>query len=257
LLRAFGTFSPETFTIDISNGRSVYSGVNFGIRRRLEKHVQFSAWYSLSSAKGTSGGGGDELSTTNIQNHLDPFGDVQFGPAGRTDARHRMSLSAVLQAPGGIQIAPIFRYRSSLPVATIAGVDLNQNSVNNDIPAEAFAFDGFDSNHNPITKSLGACTTINCGRGTPFSQLNLRVSKGFRIAGSARIEAIGEVFNLFNALNPGGSSTASPTGFNTRQFTGTVTNKTPNPDFLRPVTYAGDFQQPEQRVGQIGLRFTF
>jgi hypothetical protein len=259
LLAAYGgnSISPANFNIDISNGRSLYNGVNFGVRRRLEKNLQLSAWYSLSSAKGTSGGGGDELSGNNIQNHLDPFGDIQFGPAGRTDARHRISLSAVVQVPGGVQIAPIFRYRSSLPVTLTEGVDVNQNGVNNDIPTEAFAFDGFDGSHNPIVKSLGSCTTVNCGRGTPFSQLNLRVSKGFRIARTARIEAIAEVFNLFNALNPGGSSSAGATGFNGRRFTGTLTNKTPNPDFMRPLTYAGDFQQPEQRVGQIGFRFSF
>jgi hypothetical protein len=259
LLAPFGgaNFSPANFNIDISNGRSLYQGINFGVRRRLEKHVQFSAWYSLSSAKSTSGVGGDELSSTNIQNHLDPFGDIQFGPAGRTDARHKITLSAVFQAPGGVQIAPIFRYRSSLPVTLTQGVDTNGNGVNNDIPSEAFAFNGFDSNHNPIVKDLGPCTTINCGRGTPFSQLNLRVSKGFRVVGTARVEVIGEVFNLFNALNPGGSSSAGATGFNGREFLGTITNKTPNPDFMRPLTYAGDFQQPEQRVGQIGFRFTF
>jgi hypothetical protein len=27
--------------------------------------------------------------------------------------------------------------------------------------------------------------------------------------------------------------------------------------FMQPVAYAGDFQQPEQRVGQIGFRFSF
>jgi hypothetical protein len=27
--------------------------------------------------------------------------------------------------------------------------------------------------------------------------------------------------------------------------------------FMQPTAYAGDFQQPEQRVGQIGFRLTF
>jgi hypothetical protein len=31
----------------------------------------------------------------------------------------------------------------------------------------------------------------------------------------------------------------------------------PLANFMQPVAYAGDFQQPEQRVGQIGFRFTF
>jgi hypothetical protein len=54
-------------------------------------------------------------------------------------------------------------YRSALPVALTEGVDLNQNGVNTDLPTEASAFDGLDSNRNPIVKSIGACTTINCG----------------------------------------------------------------------------------------------
>jgi hypothetical protein len=249
LLAPYGTFSPASFTIDISNGRSQYSGVNFGIRRQMRNHVSFNAWYSLSQAQGTSGNGADELSTGNIQNHLDPFGAVQFGPTGRTDARHRMTVSAVIELPAGFQVAPIFRYRSALPVGTTEGVDLNQNGSNNDIATEAFAFDGLDSNGNAIVKSLGSCATINCGRGAALSSLNLRVSKSFRLVGSARVEAIGEVFNLFNALNP--------SGFTFARFTGTIANKTPNATFLRPTAYAGDFQQTEQRLGQIGLRFSF
>jgi hypothetical protein len=249
LLAGFGSFSPASFTIDISNGRSVYDGVNVGIRRQMRRHMQISAWYSLSSAKGTTGNGADELSTSNIQNHLDPFNDVQFGPAGRTDARHRMTISGIFELPLGIQVAPIFRYRSALPVTLTEGVDLNQNGVNNDNPTEAFAFDGFDASHNPVIKDIGPCTTVNCGRGAALSVLNLRVSKSFRLIGTARVDAIGEVFNLLNSQDPG--------GFNGRRFLGTITNKTPNPDFMRPTVYAGDFQQPEQRIGQIGFRFSF
>ena len=90
---------------------------------------------------------------------------------------------------------------------------------------------------------------MNCGRGASLSSLNLRISKSFHLAGTARVEAIGEVFNLTNAINPG--------TFVVSRFTGTIANKATNPNFLRPTTYSGDFQQPEQRIGQIGLRFSF
>jgi len=30
-----------------------------------------------------------------------------------------------------------------------------------------------------------------------------------------------------------------------------------NPNYMQPSRFAGDFQQPEQRVGQIGFRLTF
>jgi Carboxypeptidase regulatory-like domain/TonB dependent receptor len=249
LLAAYGTFSPASFTIDISNGKSRYDGINFGVRRRMQHRVGFTAWYSLSQAKGTTGGGADELSTGNIINHLDPFSDKQFGPSGRTDARHRSTVTATVEAPLGIMIAPIFRFRSALPIALTEGVDLNQNGANTDLPLKAYAYGGLDANHNPIVKEIGACETINCGRGAALSTVSLRVSKSFKLFGSARVDAIGEVFNLFNALNPG--------GFIGRRTLGTITSPTPNPDFLRPTVYAGDFQQPEQRIGQIGFRFSF
>jgi len=247
-------FNPANITIDISDGESRFDGVNFGVRRRMREGLQFSAWYSLSSAKSMTGNGSDELNIQNIQNHLDPYADVQFGPSGRTDARHKTTLSAVWQAPGGFTVAPIFRSRSALPVNLTEGVDLNANGVNNDIATKAFAFDGFDDNGHVKVKEIGECKTINCGRGANQSTMNLRVSKGFRIKGTTRLEAIAEVFNLFNAKNP--------SGFIGRRFLGTVANPTPNvsggvPQFLRPTEFAGDFQNPEQRVGQIGFRFTF
>jgi hypothetical protein len=55
------------------------------------------------------------------------------------------------------------------------------------------------------------------------------------------------VFNLFNAKNPG-------TFITTRTINA---GAAVNPNFLKPTTYSGDFQQPDQRVGQIGARFTF
>ncbi|HEY7289432.1 MAG TPA: TonB-dependent receptor [Vicinamibacterales bacterium] len=249
LLAPYGTFNPASFTIDISNGRSLYKGVTFGIRRRLQNHVSVNAWYALASAESTSGAGADELSTSNIQNHLDPFSDVQFGPAGRTDARHKVNISAVIELPAGFVFSPIYRYRSALPVAITEGVDLNQNGVNNDNPKEAYGFGGLDSSNKPILVDLGPCTTINCGRGASLSTMNFRISKSFRLGGSARIEAIGEVFNVFNSLNPA--------NFTTAKNTGTITSETPNPSFLAPTAYSGDFQQPEQRLGQIGFRFSF
>jgi len=209
--------------------------------------VSFSAWYSLSEAKSTTGNGSDELNIQNIQNHLDPFADVQFGPSGRTDARHRATISGVWNAPYGITVSPVWRFRSALPVGIREGIDLNGNGVNNDIATEAFAYDGLNSDGSVKLKDLGACTTINCGRGASQSTFNLRVSKSIHLVGTAHVEAIAEVFNLFNVKNP--------SGFTVARYLGSASD--PNPDFLRPNEYSGDFQNPEQRVGQVGFRFVF
>ena len=243
--------SPANFNIDISDGKSRYDGVNLGIRRRMTRGLQFSAWYSLSSAKSTTGNASDELNVQNIQNHLDPYADVQFGPSGRTDARHRVSLSAVWQAPYGITIAPVYRFRSALPVNILEGNDLNGNGINNDLHATAYAYDGLNDDGTVKLKDLGPCENINCGRGASQSQLNLRISKGFRLFGTARVEAIAEIFNLLNAKNPN----IFGAGAGASRFIAGTTDL--NPTFMKPREYAGDFQNPEQRVGQLGFRFTF
>ena len=84
--------------------------------------------------------------------------------------------------------------------------------------------------------------------------MNLRVSKGFSLGRGMHIEGFGEVFNLFNALNPAFNvGAAARTGF----YTGTLATHSPNTTFLKPAAFAGDAGQSEQRVGQLGFRFTF
>jgi hypothetical protein len=51
---------------------------------------------------------------------------------------------------------------------------------------------------------------------------------------------------LFNAKNPA--------TFVTTRLLG---DGSPNANFMQPTEFSGDFQNPEQRVGQIGFRFSF
>jgi hypothetical protein len=244
--------SPADIAIAINEGQSRHDGLNLGLRRRMSRGVQISAWYSLSRSLSTTGNSGDELDVINIQNAADPFNDVQFGPARRSDARHRATISAIFNLPGGFQVSPIWRYRSGLPVNIVEGVDLNNDGLNQDIPERAYAYAGIGEE----PKDIGECETINCGRGASLSQLNLRVSKGFPLSPQVRIEAIAEVFNLLNAKNPSGFGPATQFR-DPRLLIGADGQATPNPNFLQPATYAGDFQEPEQRVGQVGFRIVF
>jgi hypothetical protein len=72
------------------------------------------------------------------------------------------------------------------------------------------------------------------------------VARAFSLGGTARIEAIAEIFNVFNATNPF-------IALSQRR----ILSKQPNPGFMQPSAYAGDVGQPEQRVGQVGFRITF
>jgi len=249
-----GGLNPNTNTNRpaLSRGRSEYNALIVSARRRLSKGVDFVAAYTLSRGLSNIGNASDELNTANIQNPNNPFDDPrQFGPNVTTDARHRVNLSAVFALPYGFTVAPVFFYRSALPVFLIDGRDLNRDGDTLDIPSEAFAVETVDAATGKSTvKSLGACNTINCGRGWPQSQMNLRVSKLFRLVGRSNIEAIAEVFNLFNAINPSAGTATN------RRVT-LPTTGLPDPTLLQPTTFSGDFQRPEQRVGQIGVRFSF
>ena len=237
----------NTFRTTVSKGASRYDGLITALRRRMSGGLDLMASYTLSTSTSDVGSAYDELSQNIVQDIRDPFGAVQDAPSTRTDARHRVTISAIVEAPWGLQVAPIVFYRSALPLHTFDGIDLNADSIVNDKTARAYRFTGLNDTGAATFEEMGSCDTVNCSRRAPFSQLNLRVSRGFALWGEARVEAIAEVFNVFNAKNPSiplTSQRVSPAG-------------APLASFMQPNAFAGDLQQPEQRVGQVGFRITF
>ena len=113
-----------------------------------------------------------------------------------------VSISGIVRAPWDISVAPIFYYRSAFPVHTFEGVDLNADGTINDRTALQYRYTGIGDDNRATFEEGGTCATVNCSRRAGFSQLNLRVSRAFPIGHGMRVEAIGEVFNLFNAKNP-------------------------------------------------------
>ena len=247
--------SPDNPTLNMSIGESTYDGINFGVRRRLTNGWAWNAWYTLSKAEGLGGFGVDELTTNLVQDATNVFADVQYGPSQRTDARHKLSLSTLIEIKGGFSVAPVFVYRSALPIHIWHGIDLNGDGVTNDIYPTAYRFKRVDDAGNPEFEEIGPCETINCGRGAPSSTFNLRVAKNFTLRGNMRIEAFADMFNLFNAINPGfGAGVVAPG----RLYTGTtVANQVASTNFMKPTAYAGDSGMSEQRIAQLGFRFTF
>jgi len=235
------------FRVALSEGTSLYQAMTVGLNRRMSHHLDLSAFYTLADATSIIGTSSDDLDANLVQDIHDPFGAVQDAPLARTDARHRVSLSAIVEAPFGVNIAPIFLYQSALPTHSFEGIDRNADGNNNDKTARAYAYTGLNADGAATFKEIGDCKTVNCSWRAPYSQLNLRMSKSFRFGGASRIEAIAEVFNLFNAKNP-----SIPLTTRRLSATGAALGS-----FMQPTAYAGDFGQPEQRVGQIGFRITF
>jgi hypothetical protein len=208
------------FRIDISEGRSHYKGVSLTLKKQWDGKLQFLGSYTLSeSTADTSLRATDEFGEYDVIDATNPFADFQENPT-RTDNRHRVTISGVWTPGYGLTLAPVFRYKSAQPFNIISGVDTNRDGRNWDLPP--------------------GIETLNGGRGASFLQLDLRVSKRFRLSGRTGLELIGEAFNLTNDTNPG-------------SYVANMTSAT----FGTPTLFAGDFQRGEQRLFQLGLRFEF
>lgn len=221
----------------ISEAESDYTALITGFKRRMTNNLDLTATYTLAKANSQIGTAADELNANNLQDAFLLYEDDRVnGPTSRTDARHQGSLAAVYMWKG-LTVAPTFFYRSRLPLATITGVDTNGNRENNDITVKAYQF----TKVGQAPKEIGDCETYNCSRGAWRTQANMRLSYDIRIKGSARVTLIGEAFNLFNAKNPSFLLVQNQSGST----------------FMQPNQFAGDFQQPEQRLAQVGFRFSF
>jgi len=222
--RRFAGILPQSgnsnFRTYITDAESRYRGVSFTLKRRWDGKLQLLASYTLSDAHSSaSRTATDEFGNYDVINAFDPFNDAQFGPT-RTDARHRVTASAVWSPGADFTISPIFRYKSKTPYNAITGFDDNRDGANFDLPPGA--------------------ATVNSRRGFDFSQMDIRVSKRFKL-GRGRLEVLAEGFNLFNDTNP-----TYPYVENMRSAT-----------FGEATRFAGDFRQTEQRLFQLGARIEF
>ena len=123
----------------------------------------------------------------------------------------------------------------------------------------------------------GQQTTLDQFRGTPFAQIDMRVSRNFKLGEHAALRPFVEFFNLLNRTNPGNNFVGDiaalpvPSG---EVDAGNVTHLCLNADCsaMQPITSLnqlkkpggalGDFFGPGTTVGmpfaaQFGVKFTF
>jgi hypothetical protein len=239
-----------SFRTAVSGGRSEYDALILDARKRMSHNFDVDASYTLSKSTSHVGTASDEITQNLLQDVNDPYSAFQLGPSTKVDARHRVTATGIVRFPYEFRAAATLQVRSALPTTTIEGQDLNLDGVFNDHTPIAYAYTSLNKDGSANFEEAGSCKTVNCSRRAPFSQVNLRVSRSFRLVGTARVEAIAEIFNLFNATNP-----FIPLS-NTRLML-VQGAWVPNQAFMQPTGYAGDVGQGEQRLAQFGLRLTF
>lgn len=222
---------PSNFRLWMNDGHAEYDGINVGFHSRIGTNFEAQGFYTLSRTKGNILAGADEFRVVDAGHQVDTLRDTSIdatnpncsacnGPLD-TDARHRVTLSTVYRAPYGINLSGILRWHSGTPYTVYAYNAAGTSKI--DVNGDGYALD-LAPGH----------THVNDMRGPSFSQVDVRVSKEFHLAGSYGLEVIGEIFNLFNAKN------------------GTAFDS-----FGNTYAYAGDPGQGEQRLAQLGLRVKF
>lgn len=228
--RRFADFG--SFRMWMGDGKAKYNGINIGGHARLGEKFEVQGFYTNSHATGNVLGGADEFRITAAEHQPDlrsvrdqsvnPYNPTCrecVGPLN-TDARHRVTLSGLYRGAYGINVSGILRYHSGTPYTDWAGTDLNKDGYAFDLPSSV--------------------QHVNTLRGSSFSQLDMRLSKEFRLGGDFGIELIGEVFNLLNSKNA----------------VGYVGNRLSS-SYRQPSSFAGDPGQGEQRLAQLGVRVKF
>ena len=233
---------PSNFRLWYGKGEAKYRGANIGFHSRIGTNFEAQGFYTYSKSTGNVLAGADEFRITDVNhqpdlggvrdntvNPLDPSCSACFGPLN-TDARNRVTLSAVYRAPFAINVSGILRYHSGLPYTEWTGADIN---------GDGYRFD-----------LAPGVTHVNSLRGASFTQLDMRLSHEFKTVGSFGVELIGEVFNLTNAKNPAGYN--GNCGFSTATQQCKAIG-----DFFKPTAFAGDPAQGEARLAQLGIRLKF
>jgi Carboxypeptidase regulatory-like domain/TonB dependent receptor len=240
-----------------SDNTSSYNAMMLHVQGNVSRRFNVTANYVLSSAKTWGCVLGELWDYVNgVCNPLNPFAPGDYGPSGE-DVTSRFTLAGVVYIPGGFQVSTIIQAESARPITLTTPVDVN----------------GLGDPTNDRAVINGVQTTMDQFRGTPYVQVDLRVTRPFKVGERWQIMPFVEFFNLFNRNNPGANYvtdiSALPTPVN-NLYNATALCPTPacsvpitNPNqLLVPSGALGDFFGPGTTVGipfaaQIGVRATF
>ncbi len=241
-----------------SDNRSRYDGAAFGLRHRFSSRFDLSAYYTLASASTWGAVVGELFDYVNgVTNVNNAFGPGDHGPSGE-DVRNRAVISGTVMLPRKIELASLSQFESARPFTLATPIDVNH--------------DGNPNNDRAVIN--GRQTSLDEFRGTPYMQVDLRVSRPVRFAERYELRPFVEFFNLFNRTNPGNNyvGTVAQLPVPANQL-GNVTQYCLNAacTSTRPITLndlrvpagaLGDFFGPGTTVGipfaaQLGVRFSF
>ncbi|HLJ86687.1 MAG TPA: TonB-dependent receptor [Candidatus Angelobacter sp.] len=215
-----------------SNTAALYQGGIFEFKKRFSEHYTVVANYTYSKAY-------DD--TTDFSY----FPSNQANLAGERglssfDQRHKVTVYGVLESPwknialNGFQFSPIVRYNSGHPFNLLVGTDQNgDRHGTNDRPAGAGR---------------------NTGLGPNYTDLDLRLSRQFKITERTHIQFVAEAFNLLNHTNFSGVNNIVGANYGGIFGQSFHAQADPTASPSQPLGYTSAFAKREI---QLGARFSF
>ena len=213
-----------------SPARSDYLALTAGLRRRFRGGVQFQAHYTWSRDR--SNDDNERSGSLTLTNPADP--DYDWGLSIR-DIPHRFVASGIFSLPLDLTASAIYTAQSGSPFTALDPLVGFHNHP-------GFAV----GPHGAQTRAVvdGRLAPVNGERNAPWTNLDLRLTRRFRLGG-AQVEALLEVFNLLGA-------SVFRVGHADQQEVFQSDGVTPNPEFGLAGLLVG-----APRQAQLGLRVAF
>jgi hypothetical protein len=237
-----------------SDNRSSYNALMVHLQGNVSRRFNLVANYTLAQAQTWGCVLGELFDYVNgVCDPLNAFGRGDYGPSGE-DVRHRFVLAGTMYAPGGFELTTLFQAESARPFTITTADNSTRVSVN------------------------GVETPLDAFRGTPYIQMDLRVSRPIKVGDRLEIRPFAEFFNVFNRNNPGANFIANVAALpnvpvaeaqagNVTDICGNTacTSTTPIRSLQQlaiPAGGLGDFFGPGTTVGipfaaQLGVRISF
>jgi hypothetical protein len=245
---------PFAATVFRSDNRSSYNALMLHLQGNVSNRFNLVANYTLAKAQTWGCVLGELFDYVNgVCDPLNAFGPGDYGPSGE-DVRHRFVLAGTVYIPGGLEVTTLTQAESARPFTITTADDSQRVSVN------------------------GRPTALDAFRGTPYIQVDLRITRPFKFGDRWEVRPFAEFFNLFNRSNPGNNYVGNisllplpPSDIAAGDAT-SICVDFPTCSQLRPITSLkqlefpagglGDFFGPGTTVGipfaaQLGVRVNF
>jgi hypothetical protein len=162
-----------------SDNRSSYNALMVHLQGNVSHRFNLVANYTFSKAETWGCVLGELFDYVNgVCNPLNAFGPGDYGPSGE-DVRQRFVLAGTLYLPGKFELTTLTQAESARPFTITTADGSGRIAVN------------------------GTTTGLDVFRGTPYIQVDVRVTRPFRFGDRVEVRPFAEFFNLFNRNNPG------------------------------------------------------